>query len=83
LQDRRVFGPIGAHVTVVGGLTRRGHDRIAFVDGAVSAPRGSVLYLCGATVSDSKSNDMLRPSAVPIDVFAGTSLAAVSPRPSR
>ena len=59
-----------------------GPDRIAFVDGSVSAPRRSVLYLCGGTISDSESNDMLRPSAVPIDVFAGTSIGAVSSRPS-
>jgi hypothetical protein len=82
LQDRHVFGRIQAHVTVIGGLTQRGHDRIAFVDGAVSAPRRSVLYLCGRTISDSESNDMLRPSAVPIDVFAGTPIGAISARPA-
>jgi hypothetical protein len=83
LQDRDVFGPIHSNTTIIGGLTQRAHDRIAFVDGAASAPGRSVLYLCGATISDSKSNDMLRPSAVPIDVFAGTPIDASSARPAR
>jgi hypothetical protein len=82
LQDRGVFGPIDSNTTVIGGLTRRGHDRIAFVDGAVSAPGRSVLYLCGTTISDSDSNDVLRPSAVPVDVFAGSRIDSISTRPS-
>jgi hypothetical protein len=78
LRDRGVFGPIHSNTTVMLGLTERGHDRLAFVDGAVRAPRRSVLYLCGTTVSDSDSNEVLRPSAVPVDVFAGTPIDAVS-----
>jgi hypothetical protein len=78
LRKEAVFGPIGPDTTVISGLNQHGHDRIAFVDGAVSAPRRSVLYLCGATISDSDSNAVLRPSAVPIDVFAGTSIDANS-----
>jgi hypothetical protein len=77
LQDQHVFGPIDADVTIIGGLNARDHDRIAFVDGAVSAPGRSALYLCGTTISDSNTNEMLRPSAVPIDVFAGFPIDAV------
>jgi hypothetical protein len=78
LQEEAVFGPIHPNTTVISGLNKNGHDRIAFVDGAVSAPERSVLYLCGATISDSDSNAMLRWSAVPIDVFAGTPIDATS-----
>jgi hypothetical protein len=80
LQEKHVFGPIHANMTVIGGLTERGDDRIAFVDGAVSAPRRSILYLCGSTISDSKTNEDLRPSAVPIDVFTGTPMDATATR---
>jgi hypothetical protein len=83
LQERGVFGSIHSNTTVLSGITRRGHDRIAFVQGAVSAPRRSVLYLCGATISDSKSNDVLRPSAVPIDVFGGAPIDTSSTEQSR
>jgi hypothetical protein len=72
LQERGVFGRIHAPMTVVGGVTERGHDRIAFVDGAVSATRDSVLYLCGRVVSDASSNPVLKEWPVPLDVFAGT-----------
>jgi hypothetical protein len=82
LQEEAVFGPIHPNTTVISGLDQRGHDRIAFVDGAASAPRASVLYLCGATTSDSDSNAVLRWSAVPIDVFAGSPIDAISTRSS-
>jgi hypothetical protein len=72
LQDRGVFGPIRARTTIIGGLTQRGQDRIAFVDGAVSAPRSSALYLCGTTVSNSRTNALLKEWPLPLDVFAGT-----------
>jgi hypothetical protein len=72
LQQRGVFGRIHAPVTVVGGITERGHDRIAFVNGAVSATGDSVLYLCGTLVSDASSNPVLKEWPVPLDVFAGT-----------
>jgi hypothetical protein len=78
LQEKGEFGPIDSDMTIMGGLTRRGHDRIAFVDGAVSAPRGSVLYLCGATISDRATNALLKEWPVPLDVFAGTPLDAAS-----
>jgi hypothetical protein len=81
LQKEAVFGPIRPGTTFVGGLSQGGYDRFAFVDGAVGAPGGSALYLCGATISDSKSNGVLRWSAVPIDVFAGAPLGASSTQP--
>jgi hypothetical protein len=83
LQKESVFGPIRANTTFVGGLNQRGHDRFAFVDGAVSAPGRSVLYLCGETISDSVSNGVLRWSAVPVDVVAGTPIDATSTRPGQ
>jgi hypothetical protein len=72
LQQRGVFGRIHAPMTVVAGITERGHDRIAFVDGSVSATGDSVLYLCGRVVSDASSNPVLKEWPVPLDVFAGT-----------
>ena len=81
LQKEAVFGPIHANTTFIGGLSERGYDRFAFVDGAVSAPGRSALYLCGATVSDSVSNGVLRWSAVPVDVVAGTPIDATSTPP--
>jgi hypothetical protein len=81
LQEHGVFGPIHADTTFVGGLNERGYDRFAFVDGAVSAPEGSVLYLCGMTISDNESNGVLRWSAVPVDVLVGSPLDATSARP--
>jgi hypothetical protein len=81
LQQEAVFGPIHPGTTFIGGLSQRGYDRFAFVDGAVSAPGDSALYLCGATISDNKSNGVLRWSAVPIDVFAGTPVGASPTRP--
>jgi hypothetical protein len=78
LQKEAVFGPIHANTTFIGGLNQRGYDRFAFVDGAVSAPGRSVLYLCGATISDNDSNGVLGWSAVPIDVFVGIPLRASS-----
>jgi hypothetical protein len=80
LQDRGVFGPILARTTIIKGLTRRGHDRIAFVDGALSAPRRSVLYLCGSTISDRATNALLKEWPLPLDVFAGTTIDVVQPR---
>jgi hypothetical protein len=82
LQKEAVFGAIDPNTTVISGLNEQGYDRIAFVDGAVSAPGGSVLYLCGEKISDSVSNSVLRWSAVPIDVFAGTPIDARSTRSS-
>jgi hypothetical protein len=81
LQKEGVFPPINANMTFLGGLSQRGYDRFAFVDGAVSAPGRSVLYLCGATISDSVSNGVLRWSAVPVDVVAGTPIDATSTPP--
>jgi hypothetical protein len=81
LQKEGVFGPIHANTTFIGGLSERGHDRFAFVDGPVSAPGRSVLYLCGGTISDSVSNGVLRWSAVPVDVVAGTPIDATSTPP--
>jgi len=81
LQTEAVFGPIRPGTTFIGGLSQRGYDRFAFVDGTVSAPGTSALYLCGSTISDSKSNGVLRWSAVPVDVFAGTPIDATSTRP--
>jgi hypothetical protein len=78
LQDKGEFGPIRSNTTLIGGLTRRGHDRIAFVDGAVSAPRRSVLYLCGTTISDRTSNALVKEWPLPLDVFTGTPIIAVS-----
>jgi hypothetical protein len=78
LQEKGEFGPIHSNTTVIGGLTQRGHDRIAFVDGAVSAPRRSVLYLCGTTVSDNRTNALLKEWPLPLDVFAGSRINAVS-----
>jgi hypothetical protein len=83
LQEQGVFGPIHANTTFVGGLTERGHDRFAFVDGSVSAPGRSVLYVCGTTISDNISNGVLRWSAVPIDVVAGTPIDITSTRPGQ
>jgi hypothetical protein len=83
LQREAVVGPIEPNTTVVSGLDQRDQDRIAFVDGAVSAPGRSVLYLCGSTISDSVSNSVLRWSAVPIDVFVGTPIDTTSTRSSR
>jgi hypothetical protein len=83
LQKEAVFPPIDANTTFLGGLSQRGHDRFAFVDGAVSAPGRSVLSLCGATISDSVSNGVLRWSAVPVDVVAGTPVDAASTRPGQ
>ncbi|MDQ6948819.1 MAG: hypothetical protein M3256_21815, partial [Actinomycetota bacterium] len=42
-QLARITGP----ATVIFGVTARGDDRIAMVDGDVAAPRSGVLYLCG------------------------------------
>jgi hypothetical protein len=81
LQKEGVFPPIDANTTFLGGLSQGGDDRFAFVDGAVSAPGGSALYLCGTTISDSKSNGVLRWSAVPVDVFAGTPIDSTPTRP--
>ncbi len=78
-----MVGPIEPNTTVVSGLDQRDQDRIAFVDGAVTAPGRSVLYLCGSTISDSVSNSVLRWSAVPIDVFVGTLTDTTSTRSSR
>jgi hypothetical protein len=83
LQKEAVFPQIHAETTFLGGLSQRGYDRFAFVDGAVSAPGRSVLYLCGATISDSVSNGVLRWSAVPVDVVAGTPIDTTATRPGR
>jgi hypothetical protein len=78
LQEKGEFGPIHSNTTIIGGLTQRGQDRIAFVDGAVSAPRSSALYLCGTTVSNNRTNALLKEWPLPLDVFAGTPINAVS-----
>jgi ribosomal protein S28E/S33 len=78
LQDRGVFGPIRAGTTIVGGVTEQEHDRVAFVDGSISVPRNSVLYLCGAPVSTPDSNPVLKEWFLPLDVFAGYPIGSVA-----
>ncbi|HZA52450.1 MAG TPA: hypothetical protein VE549_17015, partial [Myxococcaceae bacterium] len=72
LQDKGEFGPIHANTTIIGGLTERGHDRIAFVDGTFSAPGRSVVYLCGSTISNKNTNALLKEWPLPLDIFGGT-----------
>jgi hypothetical protein len=81
LQNRGVFGPIHAGSTIVGGVTEQDHDRVAFVDGSVSVPRNSVLYLCGAPISAPDSNPVLKEWFLPLDVFAGHPIGSGSASP--
>jgi len=79
MQRWGVFGPIHSNTTIVSGLTQRGHDRIAFVDGAANGSGQSVLYLCGATIKDNANRVVAQPEE--LDTFAGAPLDSVSTRP--
>jgi hypothetical protein len=79
MQRWGVFGPIDSNTTIVSGLTQRGHDRIAFVDGTADGAGRSVLYLCGATIKDKANRVVAQPEE--LDTFAGVPLDSVSTGP--
>jgi hypothetical protein len=79
MQRWGVFGPIHSNTTIVSGLTQRGHDRIAFVDGTANGSGQSVLYLCGATIKDKANRVVAQPEE--LDTFSGVPLDSFSTRP--
>ena len=61
---------------LIHGLTATGTDRFAVVDGAVTAPAGSTLYLCGEVVHDPETDASFAIYPDPVDVFRGRPLPA-------
>jgi hypothetical protein len=79
MQRWGVFGPIHSKTTIVSGLTHRGRDRIAFVDGTATSAGQSVLYLCGTTIKDQANRVVSQPEE--LDTFSGVPLDSFSTRP--
>ncbi len=61
--------------TLIHGLTASGTDRFAVLDGVVSAPRTSVLYLCGDVVHDPETDATFAIYPDLVDLFRGRALA--------
>ncbi|HVM13265.1 MAG TPA: hypothetical protein VM287_02935 [Egibacteraceae bacterium] len=62
---------ISGPVTVIGGLSAAGTDRMAIVDADVGAPRRSVLQLCGQVLRDPLTDAVLAHYPQPVDIFRG------------
>ncbi len=68
------FSGVDPPWTLIHGLTLSGTDRFAVVDGAVTAPRSSALYLCGDVVHDPETDALFSIYPDPVDVFRGRPL---------
>jgi len=69
-----VYNRIKSKTTVVDALDSQGNDRVVFVPGGISAPRESVLYVCGEAVPDyfaRESSICCWPLPIDFSYFAG------------
>jgi hypothetical protein len=74
LEVRGLLAGVRPGATILSALDKRGAPYLVVIDGRRSAPRSSVLYLCGSRVSDPSTRAASQTYGAPINVFYGRPL---------
>jgi hypothetical protein len=74
IEIRGLLASVRPGETILSAFDDRGEPYIAVIEGRQSAPRSSVLYLCGSRVSDATTRASAETYGAPLNVFVGRPL---------